>query len=207
MPRPTAVVFDVGNVLVEWNPDAFYDRQIGEARRRALFAGTDLHGVNLAADAGDSLRGGIAALAARHPEWATEIGWWNDRWAEIFTPAIPRSVHLLAALKARGVPCFALTNFGAETWETALTLYPFLGSFDRAFVSAHIRAIKPDPAIYAHVERQTGLAPEALIFADDSPANVAAARARGWHAHHFTDPDGWAERLVAEGLLTQAEAA
>lgn len=207
MTRPTAVVFDVGNVLVEWNPLAFYDREIGEARRRALFAEVDLIGVNLAADAGESLRDGIAALAARHPGRATEIRWWHDRWAEIFTPAIPRSVRLLARLKARGVPVFALTNFGAETWETALALYPFLTTFDRVFVSARIRAIKPDPAIYAHVEQETGLAPGALLFADDSAANVAAARARGWHAHHFTGPDGWADRLVAEGLLTAAEAA
>jgi 2-haloacid dehalogenase len=104
------------------------------------------------------------------------------------------------------VPVFALTNFGDETFEIARRAYPFLNDFDRAFVSARMRLVKPDVAIYAAVEAETGLAPEGLLFTDDRPENVEAAAARGWRTHLFTGWQGWARRLVSEGLLTEREA-
>ena len=200
-----AVVFDIGNVLVGWQPERFYDRVTGPARRKALFAAVDLDGMNLRVDGGAPWRETVAAVAEAHPDWAAEVQLWHDRWDEMFSPVIDHSVRTLRALRGRGVPVLALTNFGRETFAFAKGRHDFLNEFDRVFASGHLGLLKPDPAIYAVVEA-AGHAPEALLFADDRADNIAAAAARGWHTHHFTDPAGWARRLVAEGLLTEQEA-
>lgn len=202
-----AVIFDIGNVLFHWDPEAFYDRAIGPERRARLFAEVDLHGMNARVDLGESLTDLVEAMAAAHPGWADEVRMWRDRWAEMAAPVIPGSVALLFALKARGVPVFALTNFGVETFEVAVGIYPWLDDFDRRYVSGVLKVMKPDPEIYRIVEEDCGIAPGALLFADDRPDNVAAAAARGWQTHLFEGPEGWAARLVAEGLLTGADAA
>lgn len=201
-----AVVWDIGNVLIEWNPERFYDRVVGEPRRRAFFEAVAIHAMNERVDLGAVWEDEVSALAREHPDWAEEIEHWHGRWIEMASPEIPQSVRLLAALKARGVPFFALSNFGRETFAEALRHYPFLAGFDRAFVSAHLRLAKPDPAIYEAVERESGVAPDALLFTDDRPENIAAAAARGWQVHHFDGPGGLARRLVAEGLLAEEEA-
>lgn len=205
--RPQAVVFDIGNVLIEWNPERFYDAEIGPERRRALFEAVDLHGMNDRVDRGGDFRATIYETAEAHPEWRDEIRLWHDRWIELARPEIPGSVRLLRALRARGVPVFALTNFGIGSFELARGHYPFLDEFDRAFVSGRMGVIKPEPEIYARVEAETGLAPERLLFADDRADNVAAAEARGWQAHLFDGPAGWARRIVASGLLEREAAA
>ncbi len=200
-----AVIFDIGNVLIEWRPERYYDRKIGEERRRAMFAEVDLHGMNDRVDRGENFREVIYETAEAYPHWRAEIRDWHDNWIELATPAIPRSVTLLRALRARGVPVFALTNFGIESFAYARTKYDFLDEFDRAFVSGHMGVIKPDPAIYEMVEAECGVAPERLLFTDDRADNVTAAEARGWQAHLFEEPKGWADRLVAHGLLDAAE--
>lgn len=200
-----AVVFDIGRVLIHWDPEGFYDREIGPAARRHLFAEVDLHGVNLAIDGGAPFRDSIMALADRHPDWSREIRWWHDRWIELARPAIDHSVRLMRALRARGVPVFALTNFGDDSFAAATVHYPFFAEFDRAYVSGRLRLLKPDPAIYAAVEADCGIAPDRLLFTDDKAENIAAAAARGWQVHLFDGPQGWADRLVATGLLTQGE--
>ncbi|MGR3631776.1 MAG: HAD family hydrolase [Limimaricola soesokkakensis] len=202
-----AVVFDIGNVLIEWNPERVYDAVIGPERRAELFAEVDLHGMNERVDLGESFHGQVSALAEAHPERAAEIMLWHDRWIEMASPEIPHSGRLLRALKARGVPVFALSNFGVETFEIARAHYPVFAKFDALFVSGHLRMAKPDAPIYERLERDTGVAPERLLFTDDRADNIAAAHARGWQTHHFTGPEGLADRLVAEGLLSEAEAA
>ena len=202
-----AVIFDIGNVLLEWAPERFYDRVYGRDRRERLFAETGIERMNLLVDAGHDFKDTIYGWAETHPEFGREIRDWHDRWLEMAVPEIPHSVRLLRALKARGVPVFALTNFGVGSFDLACTAYPFLTEFDRAYVSGRMKLLKPDPAIYAAVEADCGVAPGRLLFADDKPANIAAAEARGWRGHHFTDPAGFAAVLVAEGLLDAAGAA
>jgi 2-haloacid dehalogenase len=206
MLQPQAVIFDIGNVLMDWNPERFYDGQIGEAARRRLFDEAGLIGMNLAIDAGAPFRATVYQTADRFPEWREQIRWWHDRWIEIAAPRIEQSIALLRALRRRGVPVFALTNFGDDSFAYACTQYDFLTEFDRAFVSGRMGVIKPDPAIYAAVEAGCGLPPGALLFTDDKPENIAAAAMRGWQVHLFQGPQGLADRLVAAGLLTEAEA-
>lgn len=204
---PRAVIFDIGNVLIEWNPERFYDGRIGADRRRRMFAEVDLHAMNDRVDAGGAFRDEVAAMAAAHPDWATEIGWWHAHWLEMASPVIEGSVELLRRLRARGVPVFALSNFGIETFAFAQTQYPVLSEFDMPFISGHLGVTKPDPRIYARVEADSGLPPEALFFIDDRADNIAAAAARGWRTHRFDGVEGLAARLVAEGLLPGGGAA
>jgi 2-haloacid dehalogenase len=202
-----AVIFDIGNVLIEWQPERFYDAEIGEERRRAMFEAVDLHAMNDRIDRGAHWRDTVYAEAARLPEHGDAIRMWHDRWIEMARPAIPGSIRLLRRLRAAGVPVYALTNFGIESFAYAETQYAFLAEFDRRFVSGHMGVTKPDAAIYAMVERDTGHAPDALLFTDDKPENIAAAGARGWRTHLFEGPEGWARRLVAEGLLAEEDVA
>jgi 2-haloacid dehalogenase len=201
-----AVVFDIGNVLLEWHPERFYDTQIGPDRRRALFAEVDLHGMNVNVDRGHDLRKTVYELADQHPKWQDEIRLWHSGWLQMATPEIPHSTRLLRALRANGTPVFALSNFGSKTFELASKAYPVLTEFDRKYVSGYMQVIKPDAEIYARVEADCGHQPAHLLFADDMPENITAAAARGWQTHLFTSPDGWAERLVSEGLLTKEQA-
>lgn len=200
------VVLDIGNVLIEWRPERFYDREVGEDRRRALFAAIDLHAMNDRVDRGEDFHAVLEETRLANPPFDAELVLWRDRWIDMAAPAIPRSVRLMEALQARGVPVVSLTNFGVQTYEMARPVYPFLSRFDGDHVSGHLGAIKPDPAIYAAVERSTGLSGDALLFTDDRRENVEAAEARGWRAHLFEGPEGWADRLVAEGLLAREEA-
>jgi 2-haloacid dehalogenase len=201
-----AVVFDIGNVLIEWQPERFFDREIGADRRRAMFAYIDLHAMNDRVDSGENFHEVLRRTASENPEWRTEIDIWHDRWIDLASPAIDHSIRLMAALQARGVPVFSLTNFGIQTYEIAAATYPFLRAFDRDFISGHLGVIKPDPAIYEAVEAASGIDPNALLFTDDRSDNIAAATARGWQTHLFQHPQGWADRLVSEGLLSAAEA-
>lgn len=203
---PEAVIFDIGNVLTRWQPEAFYDRVIGEERRRALFAAVDLHHMNDLVDMGGLFRETIYAWAERHPDWGDEIRMWYDRWIELASPRIEGSIRLQRALRAKGVPVFALTNFGRYSFEEALPQMDFLSDFDRLYVSGRMGVIKPDPRIYEMVEADCGIAPSRLLFTDDRADNITAAARRGWRTHQFESWEGWARRLVAEGLLSEAEA-
>lgn len=206
MPDVQAVVFDIGNVLIEWQPERFFDSVIGPDRRRAMFAEIDLHGINDKVDRGENFRDTIYAAAEANPAWRDEVQMWHDRWIEMAAPAIDRSVRLLRALRAADVPVFALTNFGIQTFEIAEPVYPFLKEFDRRYISGHMGVIKPDADIYAQVEADCGVPPGGLLFTDDRIDNIDVAAARGWQTHLFDHPQGWADRLVAEGLLTKEAA-
>ncbi len=201
-----AVIFDIGNVLFEWNPERFYDSVMTRAERERMFAEVDLLGMNEAIDKGALFRETVYDWAAAHPAWSDKIRLWHDNWIDMASPVIAHSVVLQRALRAKGVPVFALTNFGVHSFAYAQSQYDFLMEFDRHYVSGHMQVIKPDPAIYRMVEQDCGIAPGRLLFTDDRADNIAVAQDRGWQTHRFDGPHGWAARLVADGLLTEQEA-
>lgn len=204
-PTPEAVIFDIGNVLITWQPERHYDRWIGEDRRRAMFDAVDLHHMNELVDRGGDFRDVIYGTAAAYPEFEREIRWWHDRWLDLATPVIDLSVRTLRALKSRGVPVFALSNFGIGSFAASEGREDFLSEFDRRYISGHMGVTKPSARIYEMVEEDCGIAPDRLLFVDDRAENIAAAEARGWQGHVFTSPEGWVARLIDAGLLEEGE--
>lgn len=202
----SALVLDIGNVLIKWTPEAYYDRKIGLDRRVAFFDAVPILEMNDRVDLGADMAQEVAALAAEYPDWAAEIQIWHDNWLEIASPAIDHTVRLMRAVRRRKIPVFALSNFGVATFALAEANYPFLEEFDARFISGHEQMMKPDPAFYALLEQETGVPPTELLFTDDRADNIAAAAARGWHTHLFEGASGLADRLVAEGLLDADEA-
>lgn len=200
------VVFDIGNVLIEWQPERHYDAVIGKARRMDMFAAVDLHEINDQIDRGAPFRETIESAAKNHPEFHDEILMWYFDWIKMAAPAIPHSVALLRALRTKGIRVIALTNFGIESFEFAETKYPFLTEFDQTYVSGRMGCVKPHRLIYDMVEAGEKTTPARMLFTDDRIDNINMAASRGWQTHLFEGSKGWAEKLVSEGLLTKAEA-
>ncbi len=207
MTQIRAVLFDIGNVLIEWYPERFYDREYGTARRKTLFETVDLPHMNERVDRGEPFRGTIYETARNYPDMAAEIRLWHDRWIDLAGPAINGSVAMLRQLRAKGIPVMALSNFGIESFAYAQTQFDFLNEFDAYFISGQIGVTKPDTGIYTRVEATCGQPPDTLFFTDDRAENITAAQARGWNTHQFTTPKALGQKFSELGLLTPLEVA
>jgi 2-haloacid dehalogenase len=191
-----AVVFDIGNVLLEWDPDKLFKRLVpDEAAREAFYANADMEAMNEAIDLGAPFRKTIYAHAQAHPKYSDLIRAWHDNWLDMATPLIDGSWEVLRQLRSEGVPVLALSNFGTDSFALAEKTYPALKEFDQRFISGHLGVIKPDPAIYEIVESQSGFTPENLFFIDDRKNNIDAAQKRGWQTHLFASPENLRESL------------
>jgi HAD superfamily hydrolase (TIGR01509 family) len=199
---PRALLWDVGNVIVRWDPRTLYAKifkEPAELDRFLSHVGTlDWHA---ATDRGVTFADNIAALSAQHPQHAEHIAAWWDRWPEMFSGPIPETEAVIEDLAARDVPQFALTNMSSQTWPDVKAMSPVFRHFRAAVVSAEERVIKPQPRIYEIALERTGLQPADLLFVDDSAANIAAAEAMGFHTHHFTDPAALRPMIERAGLL------
>lgn len=206
MHTPKAVVFDIGNVLVQWQPDRLYVTLIPDAADRARFMATSgVNEMNLEIDRGAPFREHIYAHAAARPHQEQLIRAWHDRWPQMFQPAIEGSIALLRLLRQRGVAVHALSNFGDQSFELACTIYPVLEEFDIPVISGREGVIKPDPQIYRILEERSGLSGADLFFTDDKPENIGAARRRGWQTHLFRNADALALELAGLELIEAHE--
>ncbi len=195
-------VFDVGGVLLDWNPRYLYRRLIpDEAAREHFLATVCTSAWNLQMDRGRPWADGVAELVARFPDQAPLIRAFDEGWPEMVAGAIDGTVALLEALAARGHAVYAITNFSADKFALARQLYPFLNRFTGVVVSGEVGIIKPEAAIFRCFLERYGLDPADCLFIDDMTINIAAAEAAGMTGHHFTDPAGLQDRLVAAGLL------
>jgi 2-haloacid dehalogenase/putative hydrolase of the HAD superfamily len=196
------LLWDVGNVIVRWNPRTLYAKIFKEPAHLDRFlshVGTlDWHA---ATDRGETFADNIAALSAEHPHHAEHIAAWRDRWDEMFSGTIPQTESVIEDLAERGVPQFGLTNMSSESWPGVQAMSPVFRHFRDTVVSAEERVIKPDPRIYQIALERTGLEPADLLFVDDSAANIAAADALGFHTHHFTEPAALRPAVEKLGLL------
>ena len=200
--KPTAVVFDIGRVLFEWDLRALFAKLIDEPEQLDWFlthvVTEDWH---FQADAGRPLAEMVAERQAQFPGHAHLIDAYANRFNETVDRPIPDTHLLVRRLHAAGVPLYALTNFGAEFFARFRPTQPIFELFEDIVVSGEECLAKPDPRIYAIAERRFGRAPGELFFTDDNPANVAAARARGWHAHLFDSAARLQAELTGAGLL------
>ncbi len=202
-----AAVFDLGGVLIDWNPRHLYRKLFEDERQMERFL-TEVCSPqwNLSLDAGRPFEEGAAELLARHPDSEPLIRAWKERWEEMLGGAIPGTVEILEELHAAGLPLHALTNWSAETFPIGLRRFPFLGRFRHILVSGQVGLVKPDPRIFALLVERTGLAPERSVFIDDSQANAAAAQRIGFHAIRFTGAEALRAELARLGLLGSAPA-
>lgn len=200
--QPQAVVFDVGKVLYEWDLRHLYRKLIADPDQLEWFVG---HVVteewHFQSDRGRPLAEMVPELRTRFPEYVELIDAYEPRFLETLPCEIDGTHALVARLAERGVPLYALTNFGAEFYARFRPTAPVFDLFRDVIVSGVERAAKPDPRIYAITEARASLPGEALFFIDDNPANIAGAAARGWHAHLFTGAAALEADLVRQGLL------
>ena len=197
----TNVVFDIGNVLLRYDPRLLYATFFADPAKRDWFLEEIVSDAwNREMDRGRPFAEGIAERVALHPEWETEIRAWDERWHEMVPGLIEGTVALHARLRSRGVPLYTITNFSAEKYAAVLVRFPVLGAFIDTVVSAHERLLKPDPAIYRLLLERNRLDPATCLFIDDTLANVDGARAVGMAAVHFVSPEQLALDLAAHGL-------
>jgi 2-haloacid dehalogenase len=197
----SAVVLDLGEVVVRWDPVPALAAGVGEEEARRFLAGFDFDGWNHAQDAGRSWDDAFAWLEQHAPEWAPHGRAYLDHFERSLVGQVEGTEAVVRAVRASGVPLFALTNWASDTWTPAVERFEVLGLFDDVLVSGDVGTAKPDPAIFAMAAERFGLVPEATYFTDDKPANVEAARAAGWDAEVFTGADALASALVARGVL------
>jgi 2-haloacid dehalogenase len=196
-----AVVFDIGGVLLDWDPRYVYRELFDDAAEMERF----LSEVCSRAWHEDNDRGALyadscAALAARYPEFEEMIWTWGRRTEDMISGPIEGTVAVLAELQDAGVPCYALTNMEAETYPRRLARFEFLQGFAGTVVSSAEGVIKPDPEIFRRLLSRFGLTASHTAFVDDSEVNVAAAAELGFVALRFATPAALRADLVALGL-------
>ena len=197
----TVPVFDIGNVLVKWDPRPAFRRSLGcDAEVEAFLERTDFFARNSRADRGE--RFGALASEIADPDDRLLFSTYVDRFALTVQHPIDATWRLLQRLRRRDVPVHAITNWSAETWPIGMTLHPRLNdAFDVTIVSGKVRMAKPDRAIFDLLCRRAGIPPESCLFIDDSPENIAGAAAAGWQTHLFTAPEALEADLGQRGLL------
>jgi 2-haloacid dehalogenase len=197
-----AVVFDLGGVLIDWDPRYLFRKLLAdEAAVEEFLATVCTPEWNAEQDRGRPFAEGVAELVERHPAHAAAIAAYAERWEEMLGGVIPGTVELLAELRAAGMPLYALTNWSAETFGVARERFELLAWFDGVVVSGEERLIKPDPRFFRLLLERFGLAPESTFYVDDSEANVEAARRLGLDAVRFSDPRQLRRELVARRVL------
>ena len=200
--RIEAVVFDVGRVIVQWDLGHLVRKMVDDpAEARWVLDHVLTERWHFQHDAGRPLADMLPERKALFPRYAHVL----DAYATRFTDTIPGRVEgtaeLIERLHERGIPLFAITNFGDEFWDQFYPTEPVLERFSDIVVSGRERMMKPDAPIFRLAAKRFGHAPEAMLFIDDNAANIAAADALGWQTHQFSDAARLEADLVERGLL------
>jgi 2-haloacid dehalogenase len=207
-PAITAAVFDVGGVLIDWDPRYLYRRMIPHEPDMKRFltqvCTPEWHAQH---DLGASYEDTVPALVAAHPEWTPEIEAWSTRFLEMYGGIFEGTVTLLDQLRRHRVPLIASTNWGAESWAVAKARYEFLNWFDGALVSGEVAMAKPDPAFFELLESRFSLHPPSTLYIEDNMTNLEAAGDHGFVTHHFVSPESLGRELRRHGLLAELDVA
>jgi 2-haloacid dehalogenase len=194
MPSPSApsrsiVVFDLGGVLIDWNPRHLYRKLIADEGAMEHFLTTVCtQAWNERQDAGRTFAEAAALLCEQHPHHRDLIEAFGARFDEMMKGPIEGSVTILETLHRRGVPLYALSNWSHETFPFAQRRFDFLKLFQGMVISGHEGVIKPDPRIFRILLERHTIEPDAAVYIDDNPKNAEAARTFGIHGIHFTEP-------------------
>ena len=198
--KPT-IIFDLGAVLIDWNPRYLYRKLFAdEATMEQFFTATNLLTWNAKQDEGHPFAQAVAELSERFPPYAPYIRAFHERWEEMMPGAIEPTVEILAALRAQDYDLYALSNWSAETYPIAYRRFEFLQWFRAVILSGEVKVCKPDPRIYAHVLRLIERPAQECIFIDDSRANYQAAVKLGFQAIHFQSAGQLREALINKAI-------
>lgn len=195
-------MFDVGGVLLDWDPHYLFRKLIEDDDERHWFlAEVCTPAWNAKQDGGRTWADATAELGEQFPEHASLIDAYDRRWEEMISGPIEGTVAVLSALRSAGIPTFALTNFSDEKWEIAKDRWDFLTGFDGAVVSGTEKVTKPDLRIYEILLERYALDPTLTFYTDDLEVNIDAARVAGLDAEVFVDPGTLRQQLVDRGVL------
>jgi 2-haloacid dehalogenase len=198
-----AVVFDVGRVLVQWDLRHLFAKLINDPAELEWFLTNVVTPEwHFQHDAGRPLAEMVPELKAQHPAYATHIDAYAARFLETIPGPVPGSLEIVEELAARGVPLFAITNFGSEFWAMFRPTQPIFDHFRDIVVSGDEKLVKPDPAIYQLARGRFGLGEGEAIFVDDNLPNIVAARENGFVGHHFIDAAALRTELIGRQLLS-----
>lgn len=197
------LIFDLGGVLIDWNPEYVFREIIpDQERRQYFFEHICTHEWNVEQDAGRSLAEATELLVTQWPDWEPEIRAYYDRWEDMLGGPIPETVELLRQIRDEGrLRLLALTNWSAETFPVALVKYDFLHWFEGIVVSGEEKTRKPFPEIYRILLERYEVAPARAAFTDDSLANMKGAEALGIRGIHFQGADALRQQLLAWKVL------
>jgi len=188
IPRVSAVIFDLGGVVIDWNPRHLYRKIFGDRTDEMEWFLSNIctSEWNEQQDAGRPLTTATAELLSRHPKWEPEIRAYYGRWPEMIAGRIPGTADIMARLEKRGYPLFALSNWSVETFPLVQHKFEELSLFERVFLSGSYGAAKPDPRFYRTALDEIGLPIGQLVFIDDNAKNVSAAKTIGLDSVVFT---------------------
>jgi 2-haloacid dehalogenase len=197
----TAVAFDLGGVLIDWNPRHLYRQLFFDLNEMEDFLARictpEWHREH---DLGVDITASCQRLAMRHPGYRDMIMAWAERGEEMAAGQCDQVVRVLTEVKAAGIRCYTLSNMEPRAFAIRSTRFPFMTWFDGHVISGLEGVAKPDPRIFQILLDRYGLAPKATVFLDDSPRNVEAARALGINALHYTGAQQLRQELRALGI-------
>jgi len=199
-----AVLFDLGNVLVRWDPHGAFEGVASRDEVERFFADVDFPHLNLRADAGLSWADVRTEVAATHPQHAPLVDTYVTRFAATLAGPVPGSEDVVRELRASGLRLYGLTNWSAETYPHGPVAAPAIRLLEDVLVSGREGLVKPDPAIFERAAERFGLDPARTVFVDDAPANVEAAARLGFVALRFTSADALRRDLRAVGVRLAA---
>ena len=201
-PRRRVVVFDLGGVLLDWDPRHLYRKLFPDASAmEAFLADVCTPAWNVRQDAGRPFAEAVAELAPRHGDKLHLIEAWRDRFGEMIAGTLEGTVEIVRDLKARGTPLYALTNWSHETFPSQRRRFPFFDMFDGIVVSGEEGVIKPDPRLFQILLERYRFDAADAVFIDDNPKNAHAASALGMHGIHFQSPEQLRRELESLELL------
>jgi 2-haloacid dehalogenase len=195
------IVFDIGKVLIHYDPNIPYSHIIPDAAERQwFFENVCTHDWNLEQDRGRTWEEAESLLIADYPEREAQIRAFRQHWHEMVSHSYDDSVAIMVGLINAGRDVTMLTNFASDTFRQAQEKFPFLKLPRGVTVSGDIGLIKPDAAIYESHVKSFGLDPARSIFIDDTLVNVEGAKAAGWQAVHFTGAEKLKSDLAGYGV-------
>jgi 2-haloacid dehalogenase len=198
----TAVIFDFGGVLIEWDPRNLYRRYFDDPQLMEQFlAEIDFMEWNLLQDKGRPFAEGVAELSAKFPHREELIRAYHEHWEDSIGELIRPVIEILKRVKAAGWPVYGLSNWSMETFPIARQKHHFFDLLDDYLLSGEVKLVKPDPAIFEHMLDKIGRKPEECVFIDDNLANVQASRALGIVSIHYQSPAQLEQELQHLGIL------